>query len=201
MVYICLKIASADIFGTLNSLIMKFIKRRSREQIVSVVIPTRCEGGSIGFPQQSSCAWFAFMEVSSLIAQESFDLNGWVLFVSFIDENATVLAQRIRCPQRPDQSRPRPNQFRFLELAHFIPIGPNAMKVWVDVAKKPEVNLLRAPSDMTYIEEAVELPLHGLLTMLLWTLCQGNVDWLKEKIDNSSLFARDGDYDLARVGR
>ncbi|KAI8527769.1 hypothetical protein RHMOL_Rhmol12G0100300 [Rhododendron molle] len=27
------------------------------------------------------------------------------------------------------------------------------------------------------------------------------VDWLKEKIDNSSLFARDGDYDLASVGR
>ncbi|XP_058223359.1 uncharacterized protein LOC131333056 [Rhododendron vialii] len=34
---------------------------------------------------------------------------------------------------------------------------------------------------------------------LVWRLAE--VDWLKEKIDNSSLFARDGDYDLAIVGR
>ncbi|XP_058189675.1 uncharacterized protein LOC131307269 isoform X4 [Rhododendron vialii] len=39
--------------------------------------------------------------------------------------------------------------------AHCVPIGPNAMKVWVDVAKKPEEFLWRAPSDMTYIVDAV----------------------------------------------
>ncbi|KAG5530379.1 hypothetical protein RHGRI_025352 [Rhododendron griersonianum] len=30
---------------------------------------------------------------------------------------------------------------------------------------------------------------------------KSQVDWLKEKIDISSLFARDGDYDLDSVGR
>ncbi|XP_058216030.1 uncharacterized protein LOC131327055 [Rhododendron vialii] len=39
--------------------------------------------------------------------------------------------------------------------AHCIPIGPNAMKIWVDVAKKTKVYLWRAPSDMIYIEDAV----------------------------------------------
>ena len=38
---------------------------------------------------------------------------------------------------------------------HCIPIGPDAMKVWVDVAKKPDVFLWRTSSDMTYMEEAV----------------------------------------------
>ena len=38
---------------------------------------------------------------------------------------------------------------------HHIPIGPNAMRVWVDVAKKGEAFLWRPTSEMTSIEEAV----------------------------------------------
>ena len=40
-------------------------------------------------------------------------------------------------------------------LVHHIPIGPNAMRVWVDVVKKPEAFLWRTAADMTYIEEAI----------------------------------------------
>ncbi|KAI8530609.1 hypothetical protein RHMOL_Rhmol11G0072600 [Rhododendron molle] len=32
-------------------------------------------------------------------------------------------------------------------------------------------------------------------------LKKSQVDWLKDKINNSSLLAQDGDYDLASVGR
>ncbi|XP_058184475.1 uncharacterized protein LOC131301962 isoform X2 [Rhododendron vialii] len=41
------------------------------------------------------------------------------------------------------------------ETCHCVPIGPNAMKVWVDVAKKPEVFLWRPTSDLTYVVDAV----------------------------------------------
>ncbi|KAF7142365.1 hypothetical protein RHSIM_Rhsim05G0103700 [Rhododendron simsii] len=44
-------------------------------------------------------------------------------------------------------------------------------------------------SEMSYVKNTVE------------ELKKSQVDWLKEKIDISSLFARDGDHDLASVGR
>ncbi|XP_024021724.1 uncharacterized protein LOC21400762 isoform X1 [Morus notabilis] len=40
-------------------------------------------------------------------------------------------------------------------LVHNIPLGPNAMRVWVDVVKKPDAFLWRPTSEMTSIEEAV----------------------------------------------
>ncbi|KAH7849327.1 hypothetical protein Vadar_016355 [Vaccinium darrowii] len=40
------------------------------------------------------------------------------------------------------------------ERVHHIPLGPNAMRVWVDVVKKREVFLRRPTSDILYIEEA-----------------------------------------------
>lgn len=36
-----------------------------------------------------------------------------------------------------------------------IPLGPNAMRVWVDLAKKPDAFLWRPTAEMTSIEEAV----------------------------------------------
>ncbi|KAH7852707.1 hypothetical protein Vadar_028169 [Vaccinium darrowii] len=48
-------------------------------------------------------------------------------------------------------------------LVHNIPIGPNAMRVWVDVPKKFQVYYLwRNASEMTYIEQA-------LGTTVAWT--------------------------------
>ncbi|KAH7833564.1 hypothetical protein Vadar_007654 [Vaccinium darrowii] len=40
------------------------------------------------------------------------------------------------------------------ERVHHISLGPNAMRVWVEVVKKREVFLWRPMSDMVYIEEA-----------------------------------------------
>ena len=40
-------------------------------------------------------------------------------------------------------------------LVQHIPIGPNVVRVWVDVAKQPEMFLWRNTIDMTYFEEAV----------------------------------------------
>lgn len=38
---------------------------------------------------------------------------------------------------------------------HHLRLGPNAMRVWVDVAKKPTAYLWRPTSHMSTIEEAV----------------------------------------------
>ena len=38
---------------------------------------------------------------------------------------------------------------------HHLRLGPNAMRVWVDVAKKPTAYLCRPTSHMSTIEEAV----------------------------------------------
>ncbi|TYK18483.1 Plant transposase [Cucumis melo var. makuwa] len=40
-------------------------------------------------------------------------------------------------------------------LVHHVPIGPHAISVWVDVAKKPNAYLWRPTSEMTCIEEAL----------------------------------------------
>ncbi|TYJ95916.1 Plant transposase [Cucumis melo var. makuwa] len=40
-------------------------------------------------------------------------------------------------------------------LVHHVPIGPHAIRVWVDVAKKPNAYLWRPTSEMTCIEEAL----------------------------------------------
>ncbi|KAA0045260.1 Plant transposase [Cucumis melo var. makuwa] len=40
-------------------------------------------------------------------------------------------------------------------LVHHVPIGPHAIRVWVDVAKKPNAYLCRPTSEMTCIEEAL----------------------------------------------
>lgn len=40
------------------------------------------------------------------------------------------------------------------ELVNQIPLGPNAMKVWVDIPIKPEVFLWRPTTKMTCIQEA-----------------------------------------------
>ena len=40
-------------------------------------------------------------------------------------------------------------------LVHHIPIGPEAMRIWVDVAKEHEKYLWRTTPYMTYIEEVV----------------------------------------------
>ncbi|KAH7846159.1 hypothetical protein Vadar_010583 [Vaccinium darrowii] len=40
------------------------------------------------------------------------------------------------------------------DSVHHIPLGPNAMRVWVDLVKKREVYLWRPTSDMLYIEDA-----------------------------------------------
>ena len=41
------------------------------------------------------------------------------------------------------------------QMVHHVMLGPNAMRVWVDVAKKPSAFLWRPTSEMTTIEEAV----------------------------------------------
>ncbi|XP_050945397.1 uncharacterized protein LOC107992334 isoform X2 [Cucumis melo] len=40
-------------------------------------------------------------------------------------------------------------------LVHHVPIGPHAIRVWVDVAKKSNAYLWRPTSEMTCIEEAL----------------------------------------------
>ncbi|KAA0052338.1 ty1-copia retrotransposon protein [Cucumis melo var. makuwa] len=40
-------------------------------------------------------------------------------------------------------------------LVHHVPIGPHAIRVWVDVAKKPNAYLWRPTSEMTCIEKAL----------------------------------------------
>ncbi|KAL5553445.1 hypothetical protein UlMin_040846 [Ulmus minor] len=40
-------------------------------------------------------------------------------------------------------------------LVHHLRLGPHAMRVWVDVLKKPGVYLWRPTSDMATIEEAI----------------------------------------------
>ncbi|XP_022883204.1 uncharacterized protein LOC111399957 [Olea europaea var. sylvestris] len=40
-------------------------------------------------------------------------------------------------------------------LVHHVPLGPNAARVWVDVAMKPDAFLWRPTCDITYIEECV----------------------------------------------
>ncbi|KAL0533838.1 hypothetical protein IC582_028109 [Cucumis melo] len=40
-------------------------------------------------------------------------------------------------------------------LVHHVSISPHAIRVWVDVAKKPNAYLWRSTSEMTCIEEAL----------------------------------------------
>ena len=40
-------------------------------------------------------------------------------------------------------------------LVHFVPLGINAVKVWVDVANAPNARLWRPTSDLQNIEDAV----------------------------------------------
>ena len=40
-------------------------------------------------------------------------------------------------------------------MVHHIPIGPHAIRVWIDVAKKPNAYLWRPTPEMTCIEEAL----------------------------------------------
>ena len=41
------------------------------------------------------------------------------------------------------------------DLIHHVPLGPNAVRVWVDVAKHPDAFLWRPTSEMSTIEEAI----------------------------------------------
>ena len=41
------------------------------------------------------------------------------------------------------------------DLVHYVPLGPNAMKVGIDFARKPNEFLWRPTSEITYIEEAI----------------------------------------------
>lgn len=41
------------------------------------------------------------------------------------------------------------------DLVHHVPLGPNAVRVWVDVAKHPDAFLWRPTSEMSTIEEAI----------------------------------------------
>ncbi|KAJ0082247.1 hypothetical protein Patl1_12080 [Pistacia atlantica] len=40
-------------------------------------------------------------------------------------------------------------------LVHHVPIGPNAIRVWIDIAKVPNVFLWRFASEMVFVEDAV----------------------------------------------
>ncbi|KAJ0074957.1 hypothetical protein Patl1_33825 [Pistacia atlantica] len=40
-------------------------------------------------------------------------------------------------------------------LVHHVPIGPNAMRVWIDIAKVPNAFLWRSASKMVFVEDAV----------------------------------------------
>ncbi|KAL6135969.1 hypothetical protein ACLB2K_068194 [Fragaria x ananassa] len=40
------------------------------------------------------------------------------------------------------------------QVVHFIPLGPNAMRVWVDIAKVPSASLWRQSSELQTIEDA-----------------------------------------------
>ncbi|KAH7858302.1 hypothetical protein Vadar_022161 [Vaccinium darrowii] len=59
------------------------------------------------------------------------------------------------------------------ELVHHIPLGPNAMRVWVDVPKKGEAFCGGLQVLWKTLKMLLGLLLHGLLTRFLWTLCQG----------------------------
>ncbi|KAK9943327.1 hypothetical protein M0R45_008938 [Rubus argutus] len=41
------------------------------------------------------------------------------------------------------------------QLVHFVPLGPNAMRVWVDTPKVPTASLWRPTSELEFIEDAV----------------------------------------------
>ncbi|XP_058225044.1 uncharacterized protein LOC131334155 isoform X3 [Rhododendron vialii] len=56
---------------------------------------------------------------------------------------------------------------------HHVPIGPNTMRVWVVVPKKPEMFLWRQTSFMTTIEEAVGSTVAWPADRFLWNLTQG----------------------------
>lgn len=40
-------------------------------------------------------------------------------------------------------------------LVHFVPLGENAVKVWVDVIKVPNAPLWRPTSEFEFIEDAI----------------------------------------------
>ncbi|WOK97854.1 hypothetical protein Cni_G06562 [Canna indica] len=40
-------------------------------------------------------------------------------------------------------------------LVHHVPLGPNVVRVWVDVVRKPEMFVWRPTSDMSYLQDAV----------------------------------------------
>lgn len=41
------------------------------------------------------------------------------------------------------------------ELCHFVPLGPNASKVWIDVAKIDDAKVWRPNSEIEYISDAM----------------------------------------------
>lgn len=41
------------------------------------------------------------------------------------------------------------------ELCHFIPLGPNASKVWIDVAKIGNANVGRPTAEIEYMSDAI----------------------------------------------
>jgi hypothetical protein len=40
-------------------------------------------------------------------------------------------------------------------LVHFKPLGPNAVKVWIEVVKEPTAVLWRQTSELQYMEDAI----------------------------------------------
>ena len=41
------------------------------------------------------------------------------------------------------------------ELCHFVPLGPNASKVWIDVAKIGNANVWRLTAEVEYMSDAI----------------------------------------------
>lgn len=41
------------------------------------------------------------------------------------------------------------------QLVHFVPLGTNGMRVWVDIPKVPSASLWRPSSEMEFIEDAI----------------------------------------------
>lgn len=41
------------------------------------------------------------------------------------------------------------------QLVHFVPLGPNATRVWVDTPKVPTATLWRPTPEMDFIEDAI----------------------------------------------
>ncbi|XP_012836540.1 PREDICTED: uncharacterized protein LOC105957165 [Erythranthe guttata] len=41
------------------------------------------------------------------------------------------------------------------QVVHFVPLGPNATRVWVETAKVPAASLWRSTSEMEFIEDAI----------------------------------------------